>query len=272
MAGSFGSPDSEESFERSKEQLIAIAEGRRFLDGESEMTKPDGTKMNFFFHISIPPDDNADESMIVVLTDVTKLKQLLEEKEYLMQELNHRVKNNLIMVSALISLKNSSIGDAADLSDLENRINAISFLHERLYRSDSLDAVNIGEYLEQIAKTVLSTFSHTPVNLITTIDPLQLEAKDAVSLGLILNELATNAIKHGYIGVDQPEFSIELKHTQDDPPCRLVLTNNGQPISDDFDMDNPGSLGIRLIKELVNGLGGTIEIIREPHPVFTISF
>ncbi|MDZ7794853.1 MAG: sensor histidine kinase [Spirochaetia bacterium] len=124
------------------------------------------------------------------------LRKALIEKDFLMKELNHRVKNNLSMVSSLISLKDSE--SEADLSDLKHRIDAIQLVHEKLQHYTELDRIEVREYFQELLKTIFSSTADRNVRIINEIEELSISTKTTISLGLIANEIATNAIKYGF--------------------------------------------------------------------------
>jgi PAS domain S-box-containing protein len=200
-----------------------------------------------------------------------KLRKALEQKNYLMQELNHRVKNNLNMVSSLIKLKDSALGAEVDLSDLDNRINAISLVHEKLYQTEDISHINLKEYIHELNENVFS-LSKRHVKIEEHIDDITLSTKTAIPVGLIINELATNAMKHGFTAEGEAVFSVELTEDKTKNLYILKIFNTGKPFPKDVTLDNPGTLGLQLITALVSQLQGTIELQRSPHPVFSITF
>ena len=131
-----------------------------------------------------------------------ELRNALREKVYLLQELNHRVKNNLAIISSLIGLKNSALQNTVDLSDIKSQIDAIQIVHEILYKSNEVRTIEIHNYFQKLLDTIFSSFSSVPVEIINNAERQKLPTKTAISLGLIINELATNAIKYGFSGRD----------------------------------------------------------------------
>lgn len=129
-----------------------------------------------------------------------ELRNALREKVYLLQELNHRVKNNLAIISSLIGLKNSALQNTVDLSDIKSQIDAIQIVHEILYKSNEVRTIEIHNYFQKLLDTIFSSFSSVPVEIINNAERQKLPTKTAISLGLIINELATNAIKYGFSG------------------------------------------------------------------------
>lgn len=215
---------------------------------------------------------------IIAFLDLTEsnalkrdLENSLEEKNYLLKELNHRVKNNLLMVSALIENKNSALGDAVNIFDLTRQIDAIRIIHEKLYSSNDFTNINFGEYVENLL-TGLFSLCPQRVEIEQNIAVQKMHPRTALPLGLIINEIATNAIKHGFTDNGKARFTIDFSIDNTGTRYILVLSNSGKPISKDIDLDNPQTLGLELITALVQQLDGTIELQGEPHPVFTIKF
>jgi two-component sensor histidine kinase len=201
-----------------------------------------------------------------------RLKKTIEEKDFLMKEINHRIKNNLVMVSSLISLKDASLGDSVDLSDLSNQIDAIRIVHEKLFQTEDVTRINVREYAEHLLETVLS-FSGTPVEIENKMDAVKIHTRKAVSLGLIINEIATNAVKYGFRDDgNTSRFTASMKKDEASGQFVLKLSNSGEPFPADIDIEQPETLGLQLITVLVDQLQGTLELQREPHPVFTIRF
>ena len=199
-----------------------------------------------------------------------KLREALGEKDFLMQELNHRVKNNLLMVSSLISLKNSET--AADLSDIKQQIGAISLIHEKLYQTGNVTNICCRDYFDELLNSIFSSFSIYQVKIEANIDEISIPAKSAMSLGLIVNEIATNAIKHGFNEKEAAAFSVMMEKDKENNRYQLTLSNTGNPFPEEIDIANSDTLGLRLVSALTEQLGGTIDLKRVPRPVFTIRF
>jgi PAS domain S-box-containing protein len=254
-------------------------DGSRVPDMETVRYRKDGTPV----HVRIagsPIIINGDVYGVVgIYSDITKRKQAeeklqksLEEKDYLMKELNHRVKNNLAIISSLMNLKDSSLGDEIDLSDLRNQVDAIRIIHEKLYQGNEIQYIDVKDYIQELLETVFSSFTIQPINITADIEDISISTKRAVSLGLIINEIATNAIKHGFAPDQEARFSIDLAQDRPAGWYSLSLSNSGRPFPEDIGLKNPGTLGLRLITALVDQLRGTIDLQRRPHPVFTIRF
>jgi PAS domain S-box-containing protein len=218
------------------------------------------------------------EYVVCVGTDITELKQKEEkltslnaEKDFLMKELNHRVKNNLAMITSLINVKDDSLGPEIDLSDLKNQIDTIRIMHEKLFQTEKTTHLDIKGYIQDLLDTIFSSFSVKPVTLHTHIEKTSLSTKEAIPLGLIINEIATNAIKYGSSS-EEMEFSVDLREAETGYHYVLTISNTGAPFPEDIDLHNPGTLGLNLVSALIKQLKGTIQLQRSPHPVFTITF
>lgn len=212
--------------------------------------------------------------VFVDLTDLYEIRRKLEdavaEKGALMRELNHRVKNNLAMVSSLISLKDSDLGDAADLSDIRNQISAISFIHEKLYETEDISHIDFRAYTQALLPSIFSFYSGRQVRIEDAVDAITLPTRTAVNLGLLVNELATNAMKHGFTPDEEPRFSVTLSENCDEDCYLLTVTNSGRPFPEEIDIRKPASMGMRLVRALVEQLGGSLDLTRAPHPAFTV--
>lgn len=243
-------------------EILPLKDGR-YLQRDFIPVGSDETPHNFFWvYRDVTEQKTAEE----------ELRKALETKVFLMRELNHRVKNNLLMVSSLVGLKSMELDGAVDLSDLQHRIDAIRIVHEKLHQSGSNERIEMKEYIAAILDTIFSSLTTRQVILDYDIDSLSLEVGTAIPVGLVINEIATNALKHGFTTSVEAGFSISLRASKSDGLCQLVLSNTGSPFPDDLDLDNPRTLGLQLINTLVKQLDGKLELTRKPVPVFHISF
>ena len=227
----------------------------------------------------IPVEVNAiffsvdDENCVFfVCRDLTSHIKALEEKNFLMQELNHRVKNNLMMISSLINLKDDALEERVDLSDIRHQVDAIRIVHEKMVHTRDVTHVEIRDYCQDILDTVFAAFPGGRITIENRMEQFSFKTRTAVPVGLIVNEMATNAIKHGFTPGGDFLFSIGLKKESSSALFTLTLSNTGAPLPGDISLDNPSTLGLRLISALVEQLNGTITMITSPHPLFTIQF
>jgi len=202
--------------------------------------------------------------------DITNSKKNEEKLHNAMKELNHRVKNNLNMVSSLISLKESETEE--DLSDLKHRIDTIKLVHEKLYQKSDIEQIEVKEYFRELLESIFASTTKEGVELVNNVVDVSIPTKTAISLGLVVNEIATNAIKYGFTSDKENRFTVELTKDSEDTQYTLTLSNTGSPFPDDVGMEYPQTMGLQLISNLVEQLDGTIELQRKPNPIFTIMF
>jgi two-component sensor histidine kinase len=215
-----------------------------------------------------------------------RIQEEVKEKDFLMQEIHHRIKNNLAMISSLIHLKASQFADEHELQDLEYQIETIRLVHEKLYQTDTIKNVDFSSYIQDLLTTIFSSFSGSPVKIENRITGISLDSKTAIYLGLIINEIATNAMKYSFDSNTENRFTLEMEEREDAPPEEedrvshpspsapvyvLTIKNSGEPIPKDVDLQNSSTLGMHLISALVEQLEGTITIEKEPSPQYIIT-
>jgi PAS domain S-box-containing protein len=193
------------------------------------------------------------------LTDITDLKRAQEERSVLLSELYHRVNNNLQM---LISLVISLATRARDpdmtkaLDDLATRIHSISLVQERLYRSGNFTAVDLHNFVSELAATLLQ---HTAIELRMDLDDIVVPVPRAIPLGLVANELVLNAVKHAFPGWDNPSLNITLKRVSVDS-AELTIQDNGVGMDSAVASSSTG-YGTRLVQSLVRQAGAEIDVV-----------
>jgi PAS domain S-box-containing protein len=197
----------------------------------------------------------------------------LEEKEILLREIHHRVKNNLAVVASLFYLQATTTEDAdvrQTFEESRNRILSMALVHEQLYRSSRLAAVDFAEYASSLAQQLLRSYQRPdqPVGLTTSLSPLELSVDVAIPCGLVLNELLTNCLKHAFNGSHSsngftPHIEIALTPVVDGTTYELRVSDNGIGMSG-IDIDATQSLGLRLIRSLTKQLDGKVAF--EPLP------
>jgi PAS domain S-box-containing protein len=250
-----------------KKEFTAIAEGRTIVQGEMKTKTLDGTILNIMMNVYI---SNEKDIMIVAISDVTTYKKALSEKDFLMKELNHRVKNNLALVASLIYLKDTETED--DLSDLKHRIEIIKLVHEKLYHQNNVEQIEMREYFQEILESLFSSATKWDVEVVNTIEEMSISTTTAIPLGLIVNEISTNAIKYGFNNKEKPRFSIHMTRDTNNNQYVMTLSNTGNPFPEEIGMENPNTMGLQLVSTLVAQIKGTIELQKNPNPVFTIRF
>ena len=218
------------------------------------------------------------------LEDITQQKQSeeqikasLAEKEVLLKEIHHRVKNNLQIISSLIYLQAQRIEDPKVrqiFEDSQSRISAMALVHDNLYRSQSLSRINFSEYIQTLTTSLFYTYRIQPdaVQLKVDIDDHVLMSLDkAIPCGLVLNELVTNALKHGFSEGTTGEIAVMLKKGSSDQIC-LTVENDGNNLPETFELKTIQSMGLRLVHELVNQLQGHFELDKTDKTRFRVTF
>ena len=199
-------------------------------------------------------------------TELSKTLQeresLLREKTSLLQEVHHRVKNNLQMISSLLNLQARQIKDVetrAFFRESQGRVRSIALLHESLYQSDDLGRVDMHQYVDKLVATLRRTYQQN-ARVVTEIDRTYLPVDAAVPCGLIVNELMTNALKHAFAGsgdAPQNEIRIEMRRVHDD--LELVVSDNGIGFAATVDPTRDETMGLTLVRDLSLQLRGLAE-------------
>ncbi len=235
------------------------------------------TVNNFFVEKSSPL------ILCTVVQDVTdrkefenSLKTSLAEKEVLLREIHHRVKNNLQIISSLLNLQTVYIDDEEALNlfkESQNRVKSMSMIHESLYQSRDLAHIDFSIYLSRLCNELLSSYG-VNINLITLktdLEKIFLDINTAIPCGLIITELFTNSIKYAFPEARKGIIDIKFQLDTDDNFI-LEVSDNGVGFPDDIDFENTKSLGMRLVSSLVDQLDGTIELDNSSGTRFIIKF
>ena len=195
-----------------------------------------------------------------------QLRASEERKEALLREVHHRVKNNLTVICSLFYLQSTRTKDAGAIQifrDMEDRVHSMALVHESLYSSENLARINFSEYAQALAKDILSSHGSpkVPVCLKSEMDPIIMGADLAVPCGLILTELISNALKHGFPNDTGGEVRITLR-SGPQGRCTLRVEDNGVGIPADLDVDSGQSLGLRLVRSLTHQIRGTFDLVK----------
>ncbi|MEM7372770.1 MAG: tetratricopeptide repeat protein [Bacteroidota bacterium] len=178
----------------------------------------------------------------------------LEEKETLLREIHHRVKNNLQVVSSLLSIQSRTIDDPIALDAIEegrNRVKAMALIHQNLYQEDNLIGVDLQAYIQKLTDSLLSSYKvdAQQIDIVRAIDPISMDVDTIIPLGLILNELISNALKYAF--PMQKEGEIEVKIEQKETGIEVVVQDNGVGLPKNFQMEQSQSMGFKLVQSFV---------------------
>ncbi len=193
-----------------------------------------------------------------------RIMAALAEKELLLGEIHHRVKNNLQVISSLFSLQADGVKDPEARNLLrasESRVRAMALIHQRLYRFNNLEEINFAEYTRDLVAALYQAHGVDDETIICQIDSagISLGINIAVSCGLLINELVANALRHAFPDSNTGQILIHFQQ-EADGKYRLTVEDNGIGVSDEALIERPGHLGLVLVRELVEQIGGTLEI------------
>lgn len=210
--------------------------------------------------------------VVAVVRDVTRRKQAeqrvidsLREKEVLLREIHHRVKNNLAVISSLFYLQSTYTEDQETIRTLEesqNRVRSMALVHETLYRSESFAELEFAEYAQELTNHLFHTYGvrEEAIRVQTELEPVSMGIDTAIPCGLILNELVSNALKHAFPDGQTGALRLGL-HPIPDGQCLLLVADTGVGLPIGWDMNSTRSLGMRLIRSLTKQIDGTFELI-----------
>lgn len=216
-----------------------------------------------------------------IAQDITKQKEaekeiqnLLELKELLMKETHHRVKNNLVTISSLLSLQaiNTEDQNAKEaLLDSQNRAKAMAIIHQKLYSYADFEKIDLNHYFTQLMDEILKTYSaDKKIRYFLDVEDISFNVDTALILGLIINELVSNSLKYAFLGDEK--YIIHVKLHESDDKFILSISDNGKSIPDHINLEEPDSFGLTLVNLLTKQLNGQISIKRDNGTVFIIEF
>ena len=262
------------------EELKSLYNSRK---SESEVFL--GDPVNKWVQAQITPiydDKDIFQGHLLLIQDINKRKKLegdlkksLEEKDLMMKEIHHRVKNNFMIIQSLLQLQSRHI-DNEDVLEIfkesQNRIKSMAFVHQRLYQHDNLKKINFGDYPETLASDIFKSYVRNPDQITLNIDTedVTLDVDTAIPLGLILNELISNSLKYafpkGRTGI------LTVKSYLKGNKYSLIVSDNGIGFPEDLDYANSDSLGLKLIYSLSDQIGADVKLDTTNGTRFEITF
>ncbi len=188
-----------------------------------------------------------------------QLETALKDKQILLSEVHHRVKNNLQIILSLIDLNLNFDTDIKNiLTNTQNRIYAMALIHEKIYESDSLSAVNLKNYIESLVESLIELYE-SDINFISDIEPIELEMEESIPIGLMINEMITNTIKYAF--PNKKNGNLYIKFKEENNHYTLIVKDDGIGLPEDLDIENLTSLGLIVITNLTLQIGGTFSIL-----------
>jgi PAS domain S-box-containing protein len=298
--------DAEDAFEK----FIGSIQGKKFIKNRFWTALVKGRQLNFISHASKLIRDGEIKGMSIILEDVTErldiesrlrdsLKEkerLLLEKDVLLKEIHHRVKNNLQIISSLLNLQSVNIVNEHDKKiflDSKSRIKSMAIVHEQLYQSEDLSRIDIENYIKRLADSLFNSYNVNPlIRFNLDVENVKFGVNTAIPLGLMINEFLTNSLKHAFPCIYKGQVSltnfppvlsknatimgdycqINLNLSTEDGKYILVISDNGVGLPRDLDYRNTSTLGFQLINSLVNQLDGIITLDRTRGTEFRIEF
>ena len=205
-----------------------------------------------------------------------QIKSSLVEKEVLLAEIHHRVKNNLQVVSSMLDLQARSVGGgdvAAVLAGSRNRILSMALVHEKLYQSEDLTRIDFGDYLASLTGSMGDSYgaSRDDIDVKVSADHVALHVEQAIPCGLIVTELVSNSLKHAFESSTEGEIHVDLR-LEDSGSYVLRVSDNGVGLPEDFDQRKTNSLGMKLVHALIEQLGGNVTVDNGHGTAYEITF
>ncbi|GAA5520865.1 hypothetical protein Asal01_00798 [Fodinibius salicampi] len=203
------------------------------------------------------------------------LQESLNDKEILLKEIHHRIKNNLAIMSGLFELQLEGVENAETqkvLRDSQSRLKSMALVHDKLYRTSTLTDIEMSQYITELVRSLRNTFAGTnqEIDLEFDLDDISLDIDQAIPCGLLINEIVVNAFKHAFNNKKTGVINISLKRQGE--TIQLVIADNGEGIPDDIDLENRSSLGMMLIDTFKKQLEATMEITNTNGTRYSISF
>ncbi len=228
-------------------------------------------------------EDNEVTGMVCIIRDITEqvqveeqIKSSLREKEVLLQEIHHRVKNNLQIISSLIALQAGYTNDEQVhqmFRESQSRIRSMALIHEQLYRSHDLARIDFSRYIDELTSNLMHSYQKTigRIRLQVHSDPIYLDIDTAIPCGLIINELVSNALKHAFPNGREGIITLEF-HSSVDQTLSLIVRDNGVGFPDGLNVYKTESLGLQLVTSLTAQLNATIGLQQAGGTIFEIRF
>jgi PAS domain S-box-containing protein len=272
----------------SKEHIPKMIEfhEKRMIDPESvprnyefNLIDSTGNIRNIYTTVAIIPGTT---KTLVSLQDITshnktenELKNSINDKDMLLREIHHRVKNNLQIVSSLLNLQSQYIKDQIALDvfkESQNRVRSMAIIHEKLYKSTDMSKIDFADYISDLTESLFFNYRIDPskIRLTKKLDNVFFDVDTAIPCGLIVNELITNCLKHAFPDDRRGNISVEL--SKNDTGYFLCVKDDGIGFADDIDYKNTESLGLQLVNNLVSQIDGTIEFDSTGGSCFNIKF
>jgi PAS domain S-box-containing protein len=248
---------------------------------EYEMQRANGETFPALVHSSIVEDGGTIRGLRGIVVDISALKRAenalqgsVREKELLLKEIHHRVKNNLQIISSLLNLQAGFIRDPHDgtlFQESVDRVRSMALIHEKLYSSEDFSRIDFHSYMQSLVDSLLRSYGRPGIATEADIGDIRLSIQTAVPCGLLLNELIVNALKHAFPGDRRGSIRIAMHRTAGED-VELLVADDGAGLPEDIDPTRTPSLGLHLVYILSRQLNGTLSIHREGGTTFRLVF
>jgi PAS domain S-box-containing protein len=264
------------------DKIIDLLDGNKVKPFEARLMDKNGNLRWVNVRLTSIEKDNVISYILIIASDITELKQYeneiqesLREKEILLQEIHHRVKNNMQIISSLLSIQTRYVDDEESINVLkesQNRVKSLAMIHEKLYKSKNFNKIYLLDYIESLVWDLFYSYGIEKgrIKPILDIDDIKLNIETSVPCGLIITELVSNCLKYAFPDQSEGELKVSLKIIDDF--YELIINDNGVGIPEDIDFFNTDSLGLQLVNSLTDQIDGKIEFDRSSGTKFTIIF
>ena len=268
--------------EKRHEFAISLTESAKVQEVTEKRVRKDGTILDVIIYAVPVVVDRSVVGIYGIYVDITdrrqaeeSIRQSLKEKEMLLAEVHHRVKNNLAVITGLLELQSfSADNDHAKriLKDSQMRVNSIAMVHEKLYQTENFSEIDISQYFEELTEIIQKTMkkSDTEVKIELEIEPIKLPIIQAIPCGLLLNEIITNSFKHAFDGRDRGTINVSL--TKDSENIHFRINDDGIGLPEKLESSIHSSLGMTLIKTLAKQLSSSFDFRTENGAIFEFEF
>src|SRR5258705_7609680 len=267
-----------------KKYLAESLEQKKSVRFESSMSDAAGER-RWISSMLTPIFDESSvlKKFVIVDTDISpnkeleeKLKSSLSEKEILLKEIHHRVKNNLQVIISLLNLQAGYLHDEETVRAMQegqNRVRSMALVHEKFYQLDGISEIDFAEYIEKLCQYIFQTYPETArkVSLDVESDQIALDLDTAMPCGLLINEIVSNSLKYAFPNGQEGHILIKLKALPENK-IQITVKDNGVGIAGEYHLENPSTLGLQLIGALTSQLNGEVEMFSDNGTTFNITF
>lgn len=266
------------------ENFRRVAKGEELGGIEYTVMKKEGSIHTIIVYADAIIRENKFRGIRGVIVDISelkesenKLKALLDEKELLIKEVHHRVKNNMQIISSLLSLQKNFVDDEEAvnlLQESQNRVKSMAMIHEKLYQSNDLIHINIAEYIKNLVYDLFNSYAikKEQIKLHIEVEEISLGIETAVPLGIIISELISNSLKHAFPNGEKGEVYVRLKTLDNNGTYELRISDDGVGSPEKANNQETNTLGLQLVNTLTKQLNGFTKLNRECGTEFTIIF